>query len=99
MKAQRDERARADPGEGARHQDRPQQPLGQAFDSRREVHRRTDDREVEAVGRADITKNDLAQMQSDTDSDLGLVGFAPRLIDMAETLEPFESRFQLLPAG
>ena len=37
-------------------------------------------------------------MQSDTDSDLGLVGFAPRLIDMAETLEPFESRLQRLHA-
>ena len=38
-------------------------------------------------------------MQADTHSDLGLVGFAPCLIDVAETLEPLESRFQRLHAG
>src|SRR6266436_8437044 len=80
VEAGRDERARADPGEGARHQDRPQQPLGQALDPRGEVHGRADNGEVEAVGGANIAENDLAKMQADADSDLGLVAFPPSLV-------------------
>ena len=38
-------------------------------------------------------------MQADTDPDLGLVIFPPRLVDLAETLEALQSGFQRLHAG
>src|SRR6266446_7893666 len=54
VKAERDEGPRADLGESARNQDRPQQPLRQALDPRGEIDRRADHRKVEPVGGADI---------------------------------------------
>ena len=57
LKAERDQRARADPGESAGKQHRSQEPLGQVFDPRSEVDRRPDHCEVEPAWRAHIAKD------------------------------------------
>src|SRR6516162_2163282 len=99
VEAERDEGARANSRESARHQDWPQQLLGEAFDPRGEVHGRADHRKVEPVGGADIAKSDLTEMQADPGSNLGSVGFAARLVDDAETFERVQRSFERPCAG
>src|SRR6516225_385634 len=99
VEAERDEGARANSRESARHQDWPQQLLGEAFDPRGEVHGRADHRKVEPVGGADIAKHDLAEMQADANPHLGAVGGAKCLVDGGETFEPLQRGFEGLHAG
>ena len=72
VEAKRDEGARANSRESARHQDWPQQLLGEAFDPRGEVHGRATVK-VEPVGGADVA-NELTEMQANPESNLGAVG-------------------------
>ena len=57
LKAERNERTRANPGERARKQHRAEKPLGQVLDPRGEVDRRPDHCEVEPAWRAHIAKD------------------------------------------
>src|SRR5438552_12522942 len=88
LKAEGDQRSRADPGEGAGKQHRTPEPLGQVLDPRSKVDRRPDHGEVEPAGRADIAVDDLTEMQADAGSQLAAPGCAPRPVDRVEALEP-----------
>src|SRR5208282_998987 len=51
---------------------------GDFLEPRRMIHRRTDDREIEAIRRADIAVAHRAQMKRETEADFRLAGRAPR---------------------
>ena len=88
MKPERGELAAAGAGEITRHEQRALEALGQGLEAGGEIDGGTDRREVEPVDSADITEDDLAEMEADAGAELDAAfGLAP----LVEAVDPVEA--------